>query len=114
MPKWEDVVQALEDPRYAWRTVRGIARQLKATKEEIQDILDKKAEEVVKSSIPANTGEELYTTRRHYNQEASSFAKFTSGVTMTVTSSTSGSTSTSTTSSSSTSSTTTTTPPSQE
>ena len=95
MPKWEDVVSALEDPKYIWRTVRGVSKQLNASQHKIQDLLAEHASEIIKSSIPAESGEELYTTRRHYRRMASPFDKIASSLTQTVSSSLSSSSSSS-------------------
>jgi len=95
MLKWEDVVRALEDPNYKWRTVRGLAKQLHVSESVIQPLLAEHAEEIIKSSIPAVSGEELYTTRRHYRQMTSVWDKLASGVTQTVSASSSSSSSSS-------------------
>jgi hypothetical protein len=101
MPKWEDVLNSLENPKYKWRTLRGVAEQLNSSQEEILKILNEHEDEIIKSSIPAGTGEDLYTTRRHYRRMTPVFDKILSSVTGTVTSSSSSSSSTSSSSSSS-------------
>ena len=93
MHKWEDIVLALEDPKYIWRTVRGVSKQLNASQHEIENFLADHASEIIKSSIPAESGEERYTTRRHYRRMVSPFDKIASSLTQTVTSSSSSSSS---------------------
>lgn len=102
MTSWEEAQKVLEDPRYKWRTIRGIANQLKTEKDIVYKLLLDHSDEVVKSSVPAETGEDLYTTRKHYREEASILDKITSSITQTI--STSGSSSSSSSRSSSSSS----------
>jgi hypothetical protein len=84
MLSWKDVSAALENNKYIWRTLRGVAKELKTTQEEVLQIITENASEVIKSSVPANTGENLYTTRKHYRRKASFFDKITSSMTSTV------------------------------
>ena len=95
MPKWKDVVQALENPKYKWRTLRGVAKQLKSSEEELLKLLTEHENEIIKSAIPAESGEELYTTRRHYRKMTPFIDKVYSSFTGTVTSSSSSSSSSS-------------------
>ncbi len=101
MPKWEDVVQLLENPKYKWRTIRGVAKELNSSQEEILQLLAKHENEIIKSSIPAESGEGLYTTRRHYQLMTPLFYRFISSFAGNVTSSSSSSSSISESSSSS-------------
>jgi phenylpropionate dioxygenase-like ring-hydroxylating dioxygenase large terminal subunit len=84
MAKWEDIVKALENNKYRWRTVRGVAKELKTTDKQILELIQQHADEVIKSSIPADTGEDLLTTRNHYRRTASPYAKIISSVTQSV------------------------------
>ena len=84
MPKWEDVTKALENKKYRWRTARGVAKELKTTDSKILELIHQHADEVIKSSIPAETGEDLFTTRNHYRSNASSYAKIISSLTQSV------------------------------
>ena len=60
------VLQALEDSRYEWRTIDGISQQTGIPAEKVQETLEKLPTEVVRSSIPDESGRNLYTTRKHY------------------------------------------------
>lgn len=64
----ESVVLALENPRYKWRTIEGLARDSGADLVTVQRVLKGLGETVVKSSIPSVTGQELFTTRRHLRE----------------------------------------------
>ena len=87
MPTWESVRESLENPKYKWRTIRGVAKQLNCSQEEILKILAQYKNEIIKSSIPAESGEELYTTRSHYKRTTPFFDKALSSVTGTITAS---------------------------
>lgn len=87
MPTWESVRESLENPKYKWRTIRGVAKQLNCSQKEILKILVQHENEIIKSSITAESGEELYTTRSHYKQTTSFFDKALSSVTGDITAS---------------------------
>ena len=93
MANWQELVNALEDKKYKWRTIRGIANQLNVTTEEIQNLLQQHSSEIIKSSIPAETGEELYTTRKHYRKTTSAIDKLLSSLSSSATSASSSSSS---------------------
>jgi predicted transcriptional regulator len=67
------VLMALESPSYRWRTLHGVAKEANlepgAVLEAIRDLSRKGL--VVRSSVPAANGEPLFTTRKHYRQNAS-------------------------------------------
>ena len=87
MLTWDGVKTALENDKYKWRTVRGVAKELNANAQEIMSLISKHLDEVIKSAVPAETGEDLFTTRRHYRRKASPFDKITSSLTVSVSSS---------------------------
>jgi predicted ArsR family transcriptional regulator len=62
------VTSALEDPKYEWRTIDGVAKELGLTEAQVRAVLDDLQEEIVRSSVPDESGRNLYTTRRHYRQ----------------------------------------------
>ena len=62
------VIRALEDPRYEWRTVEGIAEQTGIPSLKVLKILKSLKEDVLRSSIPDESGRDLFTTRKHYRQ----------------------------------------------
>lgn len=59
---------ALENPKYKWRTINGVAKEAGIDEVTARRVITDLGEQVVRSSIPSKTGEELYTTRRHYRQ----------------------------------------------
>jgi hypothetical protein len=62
------VIDALEDPRYDWRTVEGVAEQTGVHPSTVRAILKGSEDKIVRSSVPDESGRSLYTTRRHYRQ----------------------------------------------
>jgi hypothetical protein len=62
------VVRALEDPNYEWRTVEGVAEQTGIEEANVRETLEELNGEIIRSSIPDESGRHLYTTRRHYRQ----------------------------------------------
>jgi hypothetical protein len=62
------VIRALEDPRYEWRTIDGVSEQTGIPAPKVQEMLENLQQYVVRSSIPDESGRNLYTTRKHYRQ----------------------------------------------
>ena len=69
------VLKALENPNYKWRTIIGLEKETKLTKDVIQDILKKLDDYVIRSSIPDKNGNILYTTRKHYHEKQNIFTR---------------------------------------
>ena len=65
------VIAALENEKYEWRTLRGLARETGLDKEKILGILAQEKEQIIQSPTPSDKGEELYTTRNHYLETVS-------------------------------------------
>jgi hypothetical protein len=72
----EAVMAALENEKYDWRTLRGIARETGLPKEKILGILAQEKDSIIQSPTPSDKGEELYTTRNRYLDTASPAQKF--------------------------------------
>ena len=62
----DQIIHALEDDRYEWRTVDGVSGQIGVPAQQVQEFLENLKQEIVRSSIPDESGRSLYTTRRHY------------------------------------------------
>ena len=91
MPKWEDVKRALEDGRYKWRTLRGVAKETGGSLDSVREVIAQHDKELIKSSVPADTGEDLFTTRDHFRRHQSPLVKIASSLTSRVSSSSSSS-----------------------
>jgi DNA-binding IclR family transcriptional regulator len=63
---------ALESPKWDWRTVGGVATGTGLPEATVRRILRYLIEEgdVIRSEIDSDEGEELYTTRSHYEKKA--------------------------------------------
>jgi hypothetical protein len=62
------VVRALEDPNYEWRTVEGVAEQTGLAAANVRQMLEELNGEIIRSSVPDESGRSLYTTRKHYRE----------------------------------------------
>ena len=62
------VVRALEDPRYEWRTIDGLAEQTGLPEANLRQALEELNGEIIRSSALDESGRALYTTRKHYRQ----------------------------------------------
>lgn len=62
------IIDALEDPRYEWRTIDGVAEEIGVPPAQIREILEDLKQQIVRSSIPDESGRDLYTTRTYYRQ----------------------------------------------
>jgi hypothetical protein len=73
-----DLVSALENKEFKWRTIDGVAKELNRPADEIRENLQKLINEgiVIRSTVPAKNGEDLFTTRKHYAEFASPFDRF--------------------------------------
>ena len=88
---WDKIKKSLEDKRYKWRTTRGVVKETGLPIEEVEKAFRWHSDHVIKSSIPSDTGEALFTTREHYRRLQSPYTKIISSVSTTVRSSTNSS-----------------------
>ena len=72
------VMAALENPKFDWRTIRGIARETGLSDDQIEDAFSKMAD-ILMQSYDEN-GKPIFTTRRHYNQRESLGRKILSAI----------------------------------
>jgi len=62
---WEKIYNALSDPKFEFRTVRGIARVTKLSEDEVQQELMHNRDKVRIPLFTDNKGQVLYTRRDH-------------------------------------------------
>jgi hypothetical protein len=67
------VVSALENPKFKWRTIDGVAKEAGVDPLTVQRVFKKLGEEVVRANAPSTSGDELFTTRRHLREKESFF-----------------------------------------
>lgn len=60
------VLGALEDERYDWRTVNGIARALEVSERDVLRVLGSMPDQIVRTTTA--DGRSVYTTRSHYEK----------------------------------------------
>jgi len=69
------VFNALENPKYLWRTIDGISKETSMETSAIRSIIRKRENRIVRSSRLSRAGKKLYTTRRHFRLKASPIKK---------------------------------------
>lgn len=72
---YSKVKKALEDNRYKYRTLKGVARSAGVSIEQVNKEIISHPKEVVILSRKNQSGERLYTTRKHYSKKASTGEK---------------------------------------
>ena len=60
------VIQALEDPRYDWRTLEGLVRATGIRENDVLAILNSMRDQIV--SATTADGRTVFTTRNHYEK----------------------------------------------
>lgn len=78
--QWDLIISALENPKYKWRTINGISKEINIDSDIIEKELHRHADIIIKSSIPSTHGEDLYTTRDHYRKKSSIIQRITSSI----------------------------------
>lgn len=71
----QQILEALEDSRYKWRTLQGIASQVGVQEPEVLQVISNNSDRIVQSSIPSTDGSPLFTTRQHFREMSSPFEK---------------------------------------
>jgi hypothetical protein len=71
--KGQQVVRALENPKYDWRTIDGISTETGISPQQVSLILQflPSVVDIVQSSAPDKKGRQLFTTRNHFNRRQS-------------------------------------------
>jgi hypothetical protein len=68
----EIVAAALQNPKFLWRTVEGIAKETKLPAGDILYVLEiDLSDRVIRSSLPDSKGRHLYGTRERYRKRRS-------------------------------------------
>jgi len=78
MDSRSQVLRALEDERWDWRTVEGIAQEARLSQEEVLEILEGSPGEVIRSRVSDAKGRALYTSRQRYAKRHDFWGKFRS------------------------------------
>jgi hypothetical protein len=78
--EWAKIKEALENPKFKWRTIEGITKDTGIDKALVVGIISKHEDDIVKSSIPSKMGEGLFTTRNRYKELATPWQKIKSAI----------------------------------
>jgi hypothetical protein len=65
------VLSALAKPEFKWRTIAGVTAETGLPRESVIRALAAASDKVVRSSVPSADGQDLYTTRQHFRENAS-------------------------------------------
>ncbi|MDR3665813.1 MAG: hypothetical protein P4L35_03110 [Ignavibacteriaceae bacterium] len=69
------VIVALENPKYDWRTLEGIVKELRLPLETVKAAIANLDDIVIRTSAPNASGHVLYTTRQHYYKKRGFFTR---------------------------------------
>lgn len=64
------IKNALEDNRFRYRTIRGVAKSAGVSAEQVSKEIANRPGEIVVLARKNQSGENLYTTRKHYKKKA--------------------------------------------
>lgn len=65
----QQVLGALADSRFTWRTVHGVAKQTGLPEATVFKVISDNTDDIVQSSVPSTSGSILFTTREHFNEK---------------------------------------------
>ena len=71
----QKVLKALEDDRFKWRTLHGIAKSSSLAEPDVEAVIEAHPDIIIKSRVPSVDGSALYTTRTHFLAKASPLEK---------------------------------------
>jgi len=71
---------AIESSEYKWRTVRGLAHETGLPEETVLSKLNGYPEVFLRSTVQAEDGRDLYSTRKHYRRKTSFISKLVDGI----------------------------------
>ena len=75
---WTAVRNAMENPKYTWRTLKGIAAEKGIPEAKVMELIQINRDVIVQSEVPSADGEDLFTTREHYINQAGPVGKMMS------------------------------------
>lgn len=72
---WSAVRSAMENPKYTWRTLKGIAAEKGLPESKVMELIQANGDLILQSELPSTDGEDLYTTRQHYIDQSGPVGK---------------------------------------
>lgn len=76
----EKILKSLENPKFRWRTIRGISTETKISPDIVRTVVTVKSDRVVMASAPNAQGEALFSSRNHRRNQASPFRRIMSAL----------------------------------
>lgn len=76
----DKVVKALENPKYTWRTVRGISKEIKIWPDIVRSSLSANGDIIVQSTANNEKGEPLFASRKIYKDKVSPYLRIFSAI----------------------------------
>lgn len=73
---WPKIRKAFENPKFKWRTIKGILDETGISVGLIEAIIVENEDELIQSRIPSDDGRDLFTTREHYKESNSFLYRF--------------------------------------
>jgi hypothetical protein len=68
MSQQEQIINALSNPKFSWRTLDGVSRETGLKQDEILKFIESNPNLFIKSRISDEKGRALYATREHYRK----------------------------------------------
>jgi len=80
--EWKKIEAALGNDKFQWRTLDGLATESGVPMRSVIAALDSHSDNVVRSSVPSESGKALYTLRAKYAANTSPFKRLLGATTM--------------------------------
>jgi hypothetical protein len=78
--EWELIKKALENPKFKWRTIEGVAEETSLDPITVVNTIGANQDTIIKSSITSIDGKDLFTTRKYYKSKSSPWQIITSSI----------------------------------
>lgn len=76
----EKLKKAFRNPKFVWRTVRGLSKEAGISQTEVQRYVATHGDEIIKSSSTNTRGEQLYAARDVYRSKGSPLRRIASAL----------------------------------
>lgn len=78
--KEEKIATAFANPKFKWRTVRGVAKETGFDNDSVSGYVSSHGDDIVKSSARNSKGEILFTSRKKFRDNAGIFSRLSSAM----------------------------------
>jgi len=76
----EKIKKAFENPKYTWRTVRGVSKETGIKRESVKEYISSHGDNMVRSTSRNRQGEKLFASRKVYREKAGVFRRLSSAM----------------------------------